>query len=206
MRKMIFAVLAALVVVGTVAIVLQQRAIKKRAVEARGSRDQDELNEMKREIGTLRGELRATVMRGQLADAAKKPADSSGEAEANSAAEEPAEQLTPEEEHERAEAHISQVAQSFHAEVADRQWSSKVEAEISAVLSDERIKLNAASVECRAKTCRVELADNEPINQRKQLPMIANRMAGSLSTAVGHEESDGRGGTHMVMYLYKDGS
>lgn len=205
MRK-ILTILAPLLIVSGVGFMLYQSAGKTRAAEARSLREREELNEMKREMGALRGELRTTTLHTQLVDLAIRRGDPVSDAAPSSSAAEPAAPSTPEEDHERTEAFIAQIAQSFQAEAADRQWSGKVEAEISAALNNDHVKLNAKSVECRSKTCRLELEGNEPGAQMKGLPLVANHLAATLPSTMGHEESDGHGGTHMVLYLYGNGS
>jgi hypothetical protein len=203
--KKVLAVLVPLLMVGSVAFVLHQRTDKPRTASSRNASDRDELTELRREVGTLRGEVRASAMQRQLTDATVQRAEPAAEATTSPPAEEAEEQVSPEEAQARTEAHIAQIAQAFQAEVADRQWSSKVESEIGAVLKDQ-VKLNAKSVECRARTCRLELEGNDAAAQAKGLPVIANRMGPTLPTAMGHVESDGRGGTNMVLYLYRDGA
>lgn len=204
--KKVLVILAPLLIAGSAAFVLLLNGDKPRAVAARSASERDELAEMKRELGALRGEVRASAMQRQLIDATMQRPEAAADVAATPPVDDAEEQLSPEEAHARTEAHIAQIAQSFQAEVADRRWSSKVEAEIGAALKDDHVKLNAKSVECRAKTCRLELEGNEPAAQAKGLPVVANRMGATLPTVMGHEESDGRGGTNMVLYLYRDGA
>jgi len=194
-------ILAALGLALGAGIVVHERNSKPSPAKALSLRERDELSEMKKDVGALRGELRATVAQTQLVDRAMQRVNSVREAEPSQAVEEPVEPSSPEEDRARSEAAVMRIAQSFQAEVADRQWSSKVEAEIRAALKDDLIKLNAKSVECRSETCRLELDGNEPGAQIKGLPMIANRLGATLPSTMGHEESDGRRDPHGSLPL-----
>jgi hypothetical protein len=204
MRKILPVVVAVVLIAAIVGFQYFGRAAKARSSDARPPAERDELAEMKREVGALRGEVRATALHTQLGNFALQQAPGSEPAASGQAVEaEPP--LSPEESELRREEQMTRIASSFQAEVRNPDWSRKVEGEIAAAMKDDKIRLTAKSVDCRSKSCRIELEQGDPAAQGKGMPLLANHLAASLPDGMSHEESDGHGGSNTVFYFFRDG-
>jgi len=101
----------------------------------------------------------------------------------------------------------------FRKEPADAAWASHTSAQVESALEELAVAPSGVrDLECRAATCRIELAGdtlitedgNEPMSLNKGLPLLALQLAGSLPGMTAFQVPDGRGGTNTVMYFSRN--
>ncbi|HEY0481441.1 MAG TPA: hypothetical protein VGD37_28190 [Kofleriaceae bacterium] len=99
-------------------------------------------------------------------------------------------------------AYIAGVEAAFRKEATDPRWSSATSGVVQAALaSDDELRPLARGVECRARTCRVEIAEDTSGRLGKLLPVFAQQVAQELPVAVVDRVQDPGGGTKMILYM-----
>lgn len=94
------------------------------------------------------------------------------------------------------------VAQAFGNEKVDASWSSHMSSRVNGALEgDESLRAVAHTVECRDRTCRVELADDGSGSLSRRLPMIALGVADVLPNIAAERVDRGDGRSAMVLYM-----
>ena len=106
-------------------------------------------------------------------------------------------------EHERRyREYMAGIAAAFHQEIPDPRWSAATTEVVQAALAaDSDVRPLARGVECRAHTCRVELADDGSGSLGKLVPMFAQQVSESLPSATAERIEDASGAATMVLYL-----
>jgi hypothetical protein len=100
--------------------------------------------------------------------------------------------------------YIAGIDAAFRHETADPRWSSVTSALIhAAISSDDNLKSVARAVDCRSRTCRVELADDGTGNLGNLIPMFMQRVGRELPSAAAGRVEDGSGAATMVLYLVR---
>ena len=93
----------------------------------------------------------------------------------------------------------------FQREPADLRWATETEGVVQAVLASDSILQNTLlDLECRSRTCRVELADDNTGELAKGLPIALLQLAATLPSAKGHAGVDGAGGKTLILYLSQE--
>lgn len=97
---------------------------------------------------------------------------------------------------------IAGVDAAFRGEATDPRWSATASSAIQAVFAtDDRLRPLARGVECHARTCRVEIADDGSGELNKGLPEIAMRVGRELPNAV-YDRVQGADGTpRQIIYF-----
>jgi len=101
----------------------------------------------------------------------------------------------------------------FRQEPADTVWSSRTSSQVDEALAGIAVTpAGVRDLECRARTCRVEIAgnavaaqdDDDPASLDKGLPLLAQQLAGSLPSLTAFQVDDGHGGMNTVLYFSRD--
>jgi hypothetical protein len=97
---------------------------------------------------------------------------------------------------------IAGVDAAFRGEAMDPRWSATASSTIqTAFASDDKLRPLARGVECRSRTCRVEIADDGSAELNKGLPEIAMRVGRELPNAV-YDRVQGADGTpRQIIYF-----
>jgi hypothetical protein len=157
---------------------------------------EDPILRLSREVAQLRHEvsdLRQQVARGPNAAppaAAAAPADRSDpQARAEAARSE--------------QQRIASSEQAFRSQPVDARWSQGATASVRAALGDvdEGLRNQVRSVECRAQSCRVEISADGNGTAMRDLPMLVNRLGGSLPNVTAGQIDQGDGRQATVLYL-----
>lgn len=152
-----------------------------------------QLAELRRELGELR---RQVWTQGQRGPASEPPrGDPAGTRDPRTDPEARAEY-----ERARREA-IAGVDAAFRGEAEDPRWAGSAASAIQAALAaDDRLRLLVRGVECRSRTCRVEIADDGAAGLDKVLPELTLRVGQGLSSAV-YDRVEGPEGARRIIYL-----
>jgi hypothetical protein len=102
----------------------------------------------------------------------------------------------------RAKEHIAAVAASFGREIRDQRWSTDMgEALRNTLATEELASANVQAIDCRTKTCRVELQDDGTGRMQALVPMLAVQMAESLPNLTAEQVPGPNGTMATVLYL-----
>jgi hypothetical protein len=99
-------------------------------------------------------------------------------------------------------AHIAHVKDAYEREPADPAWSASTTSRVwETIRQTDFVRDAARSVECRSRSCRVEVDDDGTGILHKHLPVFGQQFADVLPVMVGEpvRDEDGRG--RMVLYL-----
>jgi hypothetical protein len=101
----------------------------------------------------------------------------------------------------RYQAYVAGLETAFRSEPTDPRWSAATSSVVHRALAeDAALRSRAREVECRSRTCRVELADAGSGDLSKVIPMFTQRVGQALPTATTNRIED-RGETRLVLYL-----
>lgn len=157
-----------------------------------------ELQSLRHEVGSLKSQL------------AQANASRSGQAPINTLqAPEPHAAVTAEDiaatraaEAERHREYVAGVAQSFAAEKVDPHWAGNTAALVENVLAgDPTLRTLAHRLECRERTCRLEITNADTAQLRERLPLVTLGVAGSLPTMTAEQVRQPDGRTTTVLYM-----
>lgn len=152
-----------------------------------------ELAELRQQVFELRHQVHAHEQR-LAADGFDKP---TGPVRA----EPPGPEERAEQERKRHE-YVAGVEAAFRKEARDPQWSNDTSAAIQAALAANReLQALAGSVDCRSRTCRVEITDDGSVAPGKQIPMLAQQVGQGLPNMTADRVVDGSGRATMVLYF-----
>jgi hypothetical protein len=171
------------------------------AAPSRAVGKQDDSGELGREVASLRRDL--LNLRGQVAQAQAREQDAPPSLEAQGA---PAPVETREQLEERAKLErqefMAKVSASFRAEPTDASWSREMSATVRETFEgDKDVGPLVRSIECKSRTCRVELTGERTTESDKTLPLLIHRVGTSLPNMQASHEEDENGHHRMVMYL-----
>lgn len=99
---------------------------------------------------------------------------------------------------------IALIEAGFRSETTDADWSAASLAKLQAALAKPALQSALRSMECRSRTCRVEIA-HASTDVQKILPLFANQLADSLPNLTAGEVDGSTGDGNMVLYLSRDG-
>lgn len=147
------------------------------------------------------------LMQGQLASLSERTADE--KAPPPEAAPPPVEELDPAELRERREAdsrrwkeHMAEVAASFEQETLDRSFATTAKESVDkAISANPAIQATARKVDCRSRTCRVEIGDAKSATVEKQIPLLLNSLVRTLPRAQADYRDEENGQKTIVLYL-----
>jgi hypothetical protein len=93
------------------------------------------------------------------------------------------------------------VEAAFRSEATDQDWSTKVGAELSAYFRKHKAFRTVRSIECRSKTCRIEVSDDGHGAISGELPILTLRFAETLP-AMQVDRAKGKGGEDtLILYM-----
>jgi hypothetical protein len=94
---------------------------------------------------------------------------------------------------------------NFRQEPTDREWASGATGAVQrALASDDTIQRALRSLECRAQTCRVEMAEDDTGVLGKGLPLFLLQLGQTLPSGTAIPIDDGAGGTTVILYLSRE--
>jgi len=158
------------------------------------------------EVQALRGEVRTASAQTQLLQSAARERQPEGARADDRLDPEPTDEERAQAkaaEEQRREQYLVQLGRAFNNEVVDRSWSTAVTAQLEAALKADDVQIAPKSVECRSSSCRLELENEDASASKKGFPLMLNRVGGALPNTIAHQESDGRGGTSTVVYMFR---
>ena len=94
---------------------------------------------------------------------------------------------------------------SFRREDYDARWSQRSSAQVYAALAeaDEALRSQVRSVECRSKSCRVELNADASGRLGQALPLILTRLTPALANVAAAQVDQGNGHQATVLFLVR---
>ncbi len=99
-------------------------------------------------------------------------------------------------------AHIADVEAAFHEEARDPNWAAAVGSSVrQAFRSDEAVAAKLRNVDCRSRTCRLELSDNGPEPVSDMLMPVLAQLTGSLPKVKSDQIVDANGQKTVVLYM-----
>jgi hypothetical protein len=100
--------------------------------------------------------------------------------------------------------HTAAVAATFSDEPRDPAFALATSDSLRVALdSDELAKMPVQTIDCRTKTCRVEIGDDGSGVVPQVLPMLMVRMADSLPNVIAQRVEQPNGRATMVLYMSK---
>jgi len=92
---------------------------------------------------------------------------------------------------------------AFQNEPRDNRWSQGATANVRAALGeiDESVRNQVRSVDCRARSCRVELGADANGTMARDLPMVIARLGQTLPNVTAGQLDEGDGRSATVLYL-----
>jgi len=98
--------------------------------------------------------------------------------------------------------YIAGIEAAFRKEARDPRWSSATSAAVqTALVTDDELRRLTRGVDCRSRTCRVEIADDGSGSLGKLLPMFAQHVGKELPSVAFDRVEDPSGATTMVLYM-----
>jgi hypothetical protein len=108
---------------------------------------------------------------------------------------------------ERYHAYMAGIAQAFSSERVDSVWAGHASSRVSATLeADEVLRGVAHNVECRQRSCRVEIDDDGSGRLNQRLPFFALGLADVLPTIAAERVDQGNGRSATVLYMSNGGA
>ncbi len=98
---------------------------------------------------------------------------------------------------------MSEVEASFHDEARDPSWSAEVTTTVHrAFQADQSMSAQLRNLDCRSRTCRLELSDDEPSEpiSDKLVPVLA-QLASALPKMKSEQLVEANGKKTMVLYM-----
>jgi hypothetical protein len=162
-----------------------------------------ELTHLRAEVSVLRAEV--STLRQQWRAQGPRQAAATDEEEATSY-NLPTDPVVQAEENRRRQEHMAALEAAFRQEPVDHRWSSQTELAVQeALVSNEAAQTMVRNVECRSRTCRLEVIDDGgDIPAVDFMSTFAMQVGPILpSIAVNHVE-DANGVKTMILYLSRD--
>lgn len=99
-------------------------------------------------------------------------------------------------------AYVAGLQASFRQEKVDPRWSTNATSRLwDAINQADAMRGAARNVECRASTCRIEIADDGTGRVNKSLPLWSQQLVDVLPRMVGQTVVNQNGQTETVLYL-----
>jgi hypothetical protein len=157
------------------------------------------------EVQHLRSEL--ALMQGQLAGLRELVGEQKAPEPSTPAAEhqefDPAAvQARREESARRWKEHMAEVAMAFEQETPDRSFAATSQAAVDLALQNNpAIQASAGKLDCRSRTCRIEIRDDGSGHLGKQLPLFLQAVGQTLPRAQADHVAGENGQKTMLLYL-----
>jgi hypothetical protein len=97
---------------------------------------------------------------------------------------------------------MADVSAAFASEPLDRRFASVGQAALAtAIQKNPVIQAAVGNIDCRSRTCRVEISDDGSGKLDKQLPLFVQSVGGTLPNMQAERVGDRSGPSKMVLYL-----
>jgi len=157
-----------------------------------------ELAEMRQELAQLRAQLRNQAQRLAAGDSAREVQVPDGKNPGNDP------ELRADEARKHRE-YVTAVDVAFRNEATDPRWSSATSSTVRSVIAaSDDLRPLAREVECRSRTCRVEITDDGSGKLGKLLPVFAQQVGHELPSVSADRVEDASGAATMVLYLARN--
>ncbi|HEY5808320.1 MAG TPA: hypothetical protein VIT67_10155, partial [Povalibacter sp.] len=101
--------------------------------------------------------------------------------------------------------HITGIGAQFTRESLDQRWANETGIALESVLAAEELKaLAVRNIDCRTKTCRIEVEDDGSGITSGALPFLAMRMAETLPNIVSQRVDQPNGRATVVLYMSRE--
>jgi hypothetical protein len=98
--------------------------------------------------------------------------------------------------------YMASVDAAFRKEATDPHWSSTTSSAVqTALIANSDLRPLARGVECRSRTCRVEIADDGSGKLGKILPVFAQQVGQELPSVTADRVQDASGAATMILYM-----
>jgi hypothetical protein len=202
--KLVAAAVVGAVFAGAVLFVVHsnQPSVVASPVAKKGGTDADhaQLAQLTAQLHEL--QLSLTAVRSQLAARQdESPAGRSAAAEPAQPAQSRDVEAERAAEAEKHREYMATVAQAFASEKSDPAWANRASSRVDSVFGDDNVLRNVTRrVECRQRSCRVEVADEAAAQVNERMQLVAMGLADLLPniSAEHVDQADG----HRVMVLY----
>ena len=153
---------------------------------------------MRAELGLLQGQLRALQERVNE----RKTSEAAAPVEAEEPLDEASLMERRKEDARLWKEHMAEVSAAFASEPLDRRFASVGETAITAAIQKNPvIQAAAGKIDCRSRTCRVEIADDQNPKLDKELPLFVQSLGGTLPNMKAERVGDRSGPSTMVLYF-----
>jgi hypothetical protein len=94
------------------------------------------------------------------------------------------------------------VEKTFQQEPTQSSWADEAVDTVEAVLANDFfLQTVLQSLECRARTCRLELTDDEAGEVTKSLPLVLHQLAEKLPRVLANQVQYNDGSKGIILYL-----
>jgi hypothetical protein len=173
---------------------------------AQGAARQADVDTLRREVALLRSalaDIRSAPARSETS-VARAAAPSPAQAY-NARPDRAADAVSQAEQEQRVQDHITEVATGFAGEARDQRWANDTGLALESALASQELKaLAVQSIDCRSKTCRVELEDDGSAVVSGAFPLLALQMAGTLPNIVSQRIERQNGRATVVLYMSRE--
>jgi len=150
---------------------------------------------LKTEMAELRGQVKSKPVVGSPMPQAELPARNAGPRDPQAMAEQEAAR----------HAAMVEVESAFQRQALDSNWAGTASAVVQQALSaDEVLRAAGGKVECRSRTCRVEMVEAAPGQVTERLRPLLSKLGENLPRSTVDYVDEGGGRTRIVVYLDKD--
>jgi len=150
---------------------------------------------LKTEIAELRGQVKSKPDAGAALPQTSVPARNAGSRDLQAMAEQEAAR----------HAAMAGVDAAFQRQVLDPDWAGKASSVVQQALNtDEVLRAAGGKVECRSRTCRVEIVEVAPGNLTERLRPLLSQVGETLPRSTVDYVDEGGGRTRIVVYLDRD--
>jgi hypothetical protein len=173
---------------------------------AQGAATQKDLDALRREVAMLRSVLADNRSAHAASDTTvARPVTPSPVPVVRAMPDHAAEAVSQADEEQRVQDHITEVATGFAGEGRDQRWANEAGSAIESALATSELKAFAVqSIDCRTKTCRVEVEDDGSAGASGALPQLALQIAGALPNIVTQRIERQSGRATVVLYMSRE--
>jgi hypothetical protein len=173
---------------------------------AQGAATRADVDALRREVALLKSALADNRSARAPSDATvARAATPSAMQVYNARSDHPADALSQAEQEQRLQDHITEVATGFEGETRDQRWANDAGIALESALASQELKaLSVQSIDCRTKTCRVEVEDDGSAAASGALPQLALQMAGTLPNIVSQRIERQNGRATVVLYMSRE--
>jgi hypothetical protein len=101
--------------------------------------------------------------------------------------------------------HLIEIGAQFTREDLDQRWANDTGIALEGALASEELKtLAVRNIDCRTKTCRIEVEDDGDSTTLGALPFLAMRMADTLPNMVSQRVDQPDGRATVVLYMSRE--